>query len=211
MTAGDTHRLELLAAEAEKAATHLAQAVTQASITLASVTAQLGSLAAAVPGGAQSSSQSLGSQAPAAPAAGPHRVLLIVDVQLGLRTAHDPAYIRGLANAAVTYPGRVVTICGDGLSIAPQDMLPPGTPVLWKDRNDGGNEVYAWLVGAGLVQPGLVVEVCGMNTNACVLDTATGLGERLKNKTGLIGCVRIVLSLCRDDNGTVGFVQELLP
>ena len=87
----------------------------------------------------------------------------------------------------------------------------PGTPVLWKDRNDGGNEVYAWLVGAGLVRPGLVVEVCGMNTNACVLDTATGLGERLKNKTGLIGCVRIVLSLCRDDNGTVEFTEELLP
>lgn len=211
MTAGDTHRLELLAAEAEKAATHLAQAVTQASITLASVTAQLGSLAAAVPGGAQSSSQSLGSQAPAAPVAGLPRVLLIVDVQLGLRAAHDPAYIRELASAIATYPGRVVTICGDGFSITPQDMLPPGTPVLWKDRNDGGDEVYAWLVGAGLVRPGLVVEVCGMNTNACVLDTATGLGERLKNKTGLIGCVRIVLSLCRDDNGTVEFTEELLP
>lgn len=141
----------------------------------------------------------------------PGRVLVVVDVQLGIHGAQDPAYLSQLRRAAHTYPGRVLAVCGDGYLSTPADLLPKGTPVIWKDRNDGGSEVYAWLVGAGLVRPGLVVEVCGMNTNACVRDTATGLGGRLKDEAGLANAVRIVLSLCRDDNGMVGFTQEVAP
>lgn len=127
-------------------------------------------------------------------------VLVIVDMQAGYAAAQERALvgrIRARAAKVLASGGRVVAISMNGSG--PQTVnLTPTIPILWKDEDDGGNIVYAWLVGAGLVQPDVRIEVAGTNLCACVMATACGIAERLYEEHAMCDNVTINTKLCGD-------------
>lgn len=120
-------------------------------------------------------------------------VLVVVDMQTHYAAALDPALIALIeqeAVAVVARGGRVVAVCFDG-SGESTVKLPPDTPIIWKNRDPGDAEVYAWLVGAGLARQGLNSRFCGVNLCACVLATATGTVQRLRESSALLNAVQV--------------------
>jgi hypothetical protein len=127
-------------------------------------------------------------------------VLVIVDMQAAYAAAQDAdlvARIEAAAERHIALGGRVVAICYDG-SGAATVKLPPGTQTLWKRDDDGGDAVYSWLLGAGLIDRELFVRVAGVNLCACVFKTAIGLAARLYEEHALCRNVAIDRSLCGD-------------
>jgi hypothetical protein len=76
--------------------------------------------------------------------------------------------------------------------------LPDGTKTIWKNENDGGTIVYAYLLGAGLINKETRVSVCGVNLSACVIDTARGIAHRPYEEHALCDHVSVESSLCGD-------------
>jgi hypothetical protein len=127
-------------------------------------------------------------------------VLVVVDMQAAYVAAQDDTLIESIEEEAATVVGqggRVVAICYDG-SGGSTVNLPAGTPTIWKANDCGGDELYAWLIGAGLVSRDLSVRVCGVNLAACVFRTAIGIGERLYGEHALTHHVTIDRELCGD-------------
>lgn len=126
-------------------------------------------------------------------------VLVIVDMQVGFVAAQDADLVERInaaVNATVKARGRVISVCFDGHGMM---TTLPGSGVIWKNEDDGGPMVYAWLVGAGLVhQKDLRVTVCGVNLCACVMATAAGIGQRLYDEHAMCDNVTIDTSLCGD-------------
>ena len=127
-------------------------------------------------------------------------VLLIVDMQSSYVASQREDLRFGVgreASEVVARGGKVLAINFDGGGTSTVSL--PDAETIWKDRNEGGNEVYAWLVGAGLVSRDLRVRVCGVNLCACVYQTAQTLAWRLYEEHGYRDAVSIVVSLCGDE------------
>ncbi len=127
-------------------------------------------------------------------------VLVIVDMQVTYNAAQDPALIARVEErieAALNSGWRVVAVHFDG-SGESTVRLPPGTPILWKSEDGGGEQVYSWLLGAELIGRELQVVFGGVNTTACVFKTAMGLADRISCEAALVDAVQIDLSICGD-------------
>ncbi len=137
-----------------------------------------------------------------------NHVLVVVDMQVDYAPARDKDLQARIEAAADAHLGPVVKVQYDD---AGESTVELGLDIqtLWRDKNDAGDELYAWLLGAHLMTRDLKVAVCGVNLGACVRDTAVGLWHRLANEQGLTGCVSIVQGLCGDESGRVRFVQGL--
>jgi len=130
-------------------------------------------------------------------------VLVVVDMQVAYSAALDPALISSIeeeAAAVVARGGRVLAVCYDG-SGEISAKLPADTSIIWKNRDAGDGEIYAWLLGADLIQEGLIARFCGVNLCACVLACATGTAQRLRERTSpVLNAVEVVLHLCGDQS-----------
>jgi hypothetical protein len=136
-------------------------------------------------------------------------VLVVIDMQAGFTGAQNESLIERIqdeARAVVGRGGRVLTTCFDGSGTLTVEL--PGAPSIWKDRDCGSDEIYAWLVGAGLISSNLRIRVCGVNLSACVIKTAIGLAERLHNEHAMCDHVVVEASLCGDD---ARFKVRILP
>jgi hypothetical protein len=136
-------------------------------------------------------------------------VLVVVDMQADYPAAQDSTLIERIekqAIADVALSGRVVAVNYDGCG-APTVKLPPGTQTIWKHNDDGGDLVYSWLVGAGLVDRDLLVRFAGVNLTACVFKTATALGSRLHEEHALCRNVVIDRSLCGDGSKYIVMIE----
>jgi hypothetical protein len=126
-------------------------------------------------------------------------VLVVVDMQAHFSAAQDKSLITAveldLERVNELSNGHIVAVNYDG-SGASTVRLPKGTQTLWKNQDDGGNVVYSWLLGAGLVSKTLQVRICGVNLCACVFATASGLAQRLFDEHALCDNVTIDTSLC---------------
>jgi hypothetical protein len=76
----------------------------------------------------------------------------------------------------------------------------PDLRTIWKSDPDGGDLLYSYLLGSGLIQPDLLVTMAGVNVSHCVYKTACGLAARLSDEHGLTDQVTIDLSLCGDSD-----------
>ena len=133
-------------------------------------------------------------------------VLVIVDMQTTYPAAGVPELCRRIEAAARAHDGPLVAVNFDEAGASTVD-LPEGTPTVWKGQNDGGSELYAFMVGAGLNRRDVRITLAGVNTAACVYNTACGLSKRLSEEEGVTRPVRIDLDLCGDANHRVLFVS----
>lgn len=131
-------------------------------------------------------------------------ILVIVDMQHRFPAARDRELI-DRAEAALASVGssssryeRAVVLCYDESGMHTIRFPRGTTDVLWKRGDDGGDEVYAYLVGAGLIDRDLHVFIGGVNTSACVYKTACGVGNRLAEEHGMSDNVTILRDLCGD-------------
>jgi len=137
-----------------------------------------------------------------------NHVLVVVDMQVDYAPARDKDLQARIEAAADAHLGPVIKVQYDGAG-EPTVELGLDIQTIWRDKNDAGDELYAWLLGAHLMTRDLKVAVCGVNLGACVRDTAVGLWHRLANEQGLTGCVSIVQGLCGDESGRVQFVPGI--
>jgi hypothetical protein len=128
------------------------------------------------------------------------KVLAVIDMQAAYPAAQSPNLIQRIEAAARAHHSEgwhIVRVNYDG-SGADTVNLPLDTRTVWKQQDNGGDELYAYLVGAGLISRDLQVDICGVNLCACVYRTAAGLGERLYIEHAICDAVRIRNFLCGD-------------
>jgi len=126
-------------------------------------------------------------------------VLVIVDMQVSFTAAQDAGLIAAIEKEAAAVSergGHVVAISYDQSGMSTVSV--PGAKMLWKNQDDGGTIVYAYLLGAGLICSDLAVRIAGCNLAACVFATACGLGQRLYEEHALCDHVTVATSLCGD-------------
>ena len=135
-------------------------------------------------------------------------VLAIVDMQTDYPAARDKALIQSIETAADSHPGPLVQVMYEGAGESTVE-LGVDVPRIWKQQNEGGDELYAWLLGAHLITRDIHIAVCGVNLWACVRETAAGILQRLSEEQGLTGTVSIIQDLCGDLPGALQIVPEL--
>lgn len=136
-------------------------------------------------------------------------ILVVVDMQASYSAAQDSALCRGVEKAAAQ-ADHLIHLQYDNCGHPTVDLSEKCVS-LWKDKNDGGNEVYCYLLGAGLIHREMVVHLCGVNMGACVFTTTIGLAQRLFDEHGITNACRIVVDLCGDENNLFRFVQTTKP
>ena len=135
-------------------------------------------------------------------------VLAIVDMQTDYPAARDKALIQSIETAADSHPGPLVQVMYEGAGESTVE-LGVDVPRIWKQQCHGGDELYAWLLGAHLITRDIHIAVCGVNLWACVRETAAGILQRLSEEQGLTGTVSIIQDLCGDLPGALQIVPEL--
>lgn len=126
--------------------------------------------------------------------------LVIVDMQVAYAAAAHHTLVEAInteARGLSDLGGHIILLNMDDSgrwTVSPPD----GAGVLWKPEPDGGDIVYSYLLGAGLVHPDLRVTLCGVNLSQCVYRTAVTLAMRLANEHALCDHVAIALNLCGD-------------
>lgn len=139
------------------------------------------------------------------------QVLIIVDMQIGFVAAGSPDLISKIEQEIANKQwADVVAVNTDGYGSSTVE-LPSKTRILWKREDGGGEQVYSYLLGRGLLDvkdgeaPRFVF--CGVNASCCVFKTAMGLADRLSFETNLLDSVLIDLRLCGDKaRPRVGFL-----
>lgn len=125
-------------------------------------------------------------------------VLVVIHMQADYVAAQDVilrASIEAAAKAVALAGGHILAVSFDGNG-APTVQLPEGTRTIWKHEDDGGDLVYAWASGAGLISEATRFVFCGVNLGACVFKTAVGLAWRMHNEDGISDVVTVDDSLC---------------
>jgi hypothetical protein len=128
------------------------------------------------------------------------KILVVVDMQADFNAAQSEDLRRAIRLAAdpvLKFYDHIVAVNMDNAGSSTID-LPPGTKTLWKCQDDGGEMVYSYLLGAGLISGDMSVVVCGVNLTACVFRTAIGLADRLHREHALSEHVSIDRALCGD-------------
>lgn len=136
-------------------------------------------------------------------------VLVIVDMQAEYPAAHDGELCEEIRVALRRTWKGVVEVRfqnSGGSTLFSRDV---SIPVIWKDRNGGGDELYAYLVGANLIERGTTYYFAGVNRAACVEQTACGLAKRLDEVHGITEACSIVWNLTADKNRWLRIIPEL--
>lgn len=132
-------------------------------------------------------------------------VLVIVDMQHRFPAARDLDLVARIEAAlAVVGSGsspydRAVILCYDDSGMHTVRFPHTSVPVVWKKEDDGGDVLYAYLVGANLIDRELRVFIGGCNVGACVYRTACGVGNRLAEEHGITNAVTILRELSGDE------------
>lgn len=119
------------------------------------------------------------------------RVLVVIDMQTRFPAARDSSLVTAV-EAAAAAADQAVLLGWDG-SGGWTVRSGGAIPALWKQEADGGELVYSWLVGAGLIAEDLIVTLCGVNLSHCVFLTARTLAARLCREHQL--CDHVVIDL----------------